>query len=318
MVGGMTARDADGLRGRALQAGSLQADALPADSLEADGLEADGLEGGTLRADTLRADILQKEQTFHDQWAAAIDVDGIRVADYFEACTAPENRFIVQHLGNIQGQYLLDLGCGAGENSVYFALQGARCVAADYSPGMVEVALKLAQANGVTVEGCTVNAMAIAFPDNSFDIVYASNLLHHIPDPVAALREIHRVLKPGGKACFWDPLRHNPVINVYRRIATEVRTEDEMPLDIGLVQSVRSLFSQTYSDTFWIATLWIFLRFYLIERVNPNQERYWKKIISEHERLAPTYRRLEAVDRWLKKVPGLRRMAWNVAVVAVK
>lgn len=266
----------------------------------------------------MQDEILRKEQAFHDQWAAIIDVDGIRVADYFEACTAPENRFILRQLGDVRGKSLLDLGCGAGENSVYFATQGARCVAADYSPGMVEVALKLAETNQVQVEGRVVNAMAIDLPDNSFDIVYASNLLHHLPDPTAALKEMHRILKPGGKACFWDPLKHNPVINVYRRIATKVRTEDETPLDINLVNCVRSLFSQTEYDTFWIATLWIFLRFYLIEKVDPNQERYWKKIILEHARLDKDYRRLEKVDRWLKRLPLMKRFAWNLAVVATK
>ena len=266
----------------------------------------------------MQDDILQKEQQFHDQWAAVIDVDGIRVADYFEACTAPENRFILQQLGDLHGKYLLDLGCGAGENSVYFATKGARCIAADYSPGMVDVALKLAAANQVQVEGKVVNAMAIDFPDNTFDIVYASNLLHHIPDPRLAIQEMYRVLKPGGKACFWDPLKHNPVINVYRRMATEVRTEDETPLDITIIDFVRSRFAATHYDTFWLATLWIFLRFYLIEKVNPNKERYWKKIILEHDRLKPDYQRLETLDGVLKKLPLMKRFAWNLAVVATK
>lgn len=261
---------------------------------------------------------LERERQFHDAWASAIDVDGIQVADYFEACTAPENRFILKHMGDIKGKRLLDLGCGAGENSVYFAKKGAWCVASDYSPGMVEVALKLAAANGVQIQGRTMNAIALDCPDNTFDFVYASNLLHHLPDPRAAILEMHRVLKPGGKACFWDPLSHNPIINVYRRIATKVRTEDETPLDIGIVNFVRSHFSQTAYDTFWLASLWIFLRFYLIEKVDPNQERYWKKIIVEQARLEPEYRRLEKVDEILKKIPLMKRFAWNLAVVAIK
>src|SRR4028119_932885 len=101
---------------------------------------------------------LARERQFHDAWAAAIDVDGIRVADYFEACTAPENRFILQQMGDVRGKKLLDLGCGAGENSVYFAKKGALCVASDYSPGMVEVAMQLAAANSVEIEGRTMNA----------------------------------------------------------------------------------------------------------------------------------------------------------------
>ena len=261
---------------------------------------------------------LAKERKFHDDWASTIDVDGIRVADYFEACTAPENRFILKQMGDITDKYLLDLGCGAGENSVYFAKKGARCVASDYSPGMVEVAVKLAETNGVKIEGKVMDAMALEFPDNTFDVVYASNLLHHLPNPKLAIREMHRVLKPGGKACFWDPLRHNPIINVYRRIATKVRTEDEMPLDINLVNFVESLYSQTNYDTFWLASLWIFLQFYLIEKVDPNQERYWKKIIIEQERLKPLYLRLEKLDFLLKKLPLMKRFAWNLAVVAIK
>jgi ubiquinone/menaquinone biosynthesis C-methylase UbiE len=266
----------------------------------------------------MQDDLLQREQDFHDQWASTIDIDGINVRDYFEACTAPENRFILRQLGDVRGKYLLDLGCGAGENSVYFSKLGANCVASDYSPGMVDVALKLADRNGVQVEGRVINAMDIDFPDNTFDIVYASNLLHHIPEPEITIREIHRVLKPGGKMCFWDPLKHNPVINVYRKMATEVRTEDETPLDLNIVQFVRSLYTQTSYDTFWIATLWIFLQFYLIEKVNPNQERYWKKIILEQHRLEKTYRRLERLDKFLKKLPLMKRMAWNLGVVATK
>lgn len=266
----------------------------------------------------MREDIFDKEKRFHDQWASTIDVEGIKVKDYFEACTAPENRFILRHMGDIRGKLLLDLGCGAGENSVYFAKKGALCVASDYSPGMVEVALQLAAANNVKIQGRTMNAIALDCPDNTFDFVYASNLLHHLPDPHAAISEMHRVLKPGGKACFWDPLKHNPIINVYRRMATSVRTEDETPLDINIIDFVKSHFYQTTYDTFWLATLWIFLRFYLIEKVDPNKERYWKKIIIEQVRLAPQYRRLEKLDVILKKLPLMKRFAWNIAVVATK
>lgn len=260
---------------------------------------------------------LQREIEFHNHWAANIEIEGIDIDIYFQGSTCPENRFIVKHLGNIQGKRLLDLGCGAGENSVYFARQGAYCMATDISPGMVETTMKLANKYGIAIEGKVINAMNIDFPDNSFDIIYAANILHHV-NPQQALEEMYRVVKPGGKVCFWDPLRHNPIINIYRQIAKEVRTEDEMPLDIVIVDYIRKLFSEVKYDTFWLISLWIFMQFYLIERVNPNQERYWKKIIYEEARLRPLYYRLERIDKLVKSLPFMKRFAWNIAVVATK
>jgi len=52
--------------------------------------------------------------------------------------------------------------------------------------------------------------------------------------------------------------------------------------------------------------------------VHPNEERYWKKIILEEERLEPEYSRLEGLDGFLKQLPLMKRLAWNLAVVATK
>ena len=260
---------------------------------------------------------LLREQRFHDQWAMSIRIEEIDVDVAFEGSTAPENRFIRACLGDLSGKYLLDLGCGAGESSVYFARQGARCVAGDFSYGMLCAAKKLAQKYGVDIDTRMINATNLEFANDTFDIVYASNILHHV-DADKALHEIHRVLKPGGFACMWEPLKHNPIINVYRRIATEVRTEDEKPLSIFFVDKVKNVFSEVIYDTFWLSTLWILLRFYLIERVHPNKERYWKKILAEEFRLRRTYFRLERFDYILKKIPLMRRLAWTLAMVAKK
>lgn len=257
------------------------------------------------------------ERAFHNRWASQIDDDAIDVMVAFEGSTAPENRFILSSIGDVRGKYILDLGCGAGENSVYFSHKGARCVATDWSPAMVEVARRLAARYSVDIRTRTMNATEIDFADETFDIVYASNLLHHV-DTDAALKEIHRVLKTGGLACMWDPLKHNPVINIYRRIAKDVRSSHEHPLDINIVERIKAMFTEVKYDTFWLVTLWIFLRFFLIEGVNPNRERYWKKIMYEEPRLRNNYLQLEKLDRRLKKIPFLKRYAWNIAIVARK
>jgi len=267
--------------------------------------------------DKSTADTLARERQHHDQWASDIDIDKVLVRESFEASTAPENRFILNKLGSLEGKTLLDLGCGAGENSVYFSLNGARCIATDYSAGMLDTTQLLARKYGVEIETKCMNAEDIEFPDNTFDCVYAANLLHHVR-PATTLQEMHRVCKPGGRVCFWDPLKHNPVINIYRLMASKVRSKDEMPLSIGFVKNVEELFTEVSYETFWFFTLWIFLRFYLIEGVSPNKERYWKKIIYEEPRLRSTYKRLERLDCYLKKIPFVERYAWNIAVVATK
>ncbi|HVZ21708.1 MAG TPA: hypothetical protein VG871_11630, partial [Vicinamibacterales bacterium] len=65
------------------------------------------------------------EREFHDQWAATIDPASVDVRAFFEAETSPEPRWLLEQLGELKGRRVLDLGTGAGEAAVYFALLGA-------------------------------------------------------------------------------------------------------------------------------------------------------------------------------------------------
>ena len=107
--------------------------------------------------------VLEKEKMHHDKWASEIDVAAIDVVRNFEASTVPENRFILDNIGEIKDKRILDLGCGAGESGVYFALKGGQCVSTDYSPIMMETARKLAEKYGVTVDLHVMNAMGDRF-----------------------------------------------------------------------------------------------------------------------------------------------------------
>lgn len=254
------------------------------------------------------------EERFHDEWGKRIDPDEVPVIETFEACTAPENRFIMNWLGDVRGLRVLDLGCGAGEAAVYFALRGAEVTAVDLSADMLEVARRVARRYGVTVRCRQQNAELLDFGDGSFDVIYAANLLHHV-NTDRCLAEVCRLLTPEGRFVCWDPLRHNPIINLYRRMAVAVRTEDESPLDIRDLEVFGRHFRQVDHRCFWLAGLWIFMKFFLIDRVHPSKDRYWKKIIVEAGRLRGTYRWLAAVDELLiRGLPWLQRMCWNLVV----
>lgn len=255
------------------------------------------------------------EEIFHDDWADSINPDHVMVDEFFEACTSPENRMILKKLGNVCGKRILELGCGAGEASVYFAKQGADVVATDISNGMLKLVAEVANRHNVAVQTSKCLSDDLPFEDGTFDIVYAANLLHHV-ELEPTLVEVRRVLKKGGVFVCWDPLAHNPLINIYRSMATEVRTDDEHPLKISDLGRFRAFFPVVEYDATWLLTLWIFLRFYLVERVDPNKERYWKKILVEYERLDKTYRRLERCDRWLlHRFPFLKRYCWNIVII---
>lgn len=267
---------------------------------------------------TEKEELLRREEEFHDQWADSIDIQEVKVDEFMTACTAPENRWILSQMGNIKGLRILELGCGAGEASVYFAKQGAHAVATDLSGGMLRVVEKLASLHGVHVETKKSSANEIDFPDNSFDIVYAANLLHHV-DIEKCLIEVNRVLKKGGKFMSWDPLAHNPAINIYRKQAMDVRTEDEHPIRWKEIKLFKKHFKEVSYHCSWFFTLWIFIRFKFIEKIDPNKERYWKKIINEHQRLEKTYNRLERFDRiFLGIFPFFKAWCWNISFKCVK
>jgi 2-polyprenyl-3-methyl-5-hydroxy-6-metoxy-1,4-benzoquinol methylase len=255
-----------------------------------------------------------KEAAFHDDWAASTDLADINVREAFEAVTAPENRYILSRMGDLRGKKILDIGAGLGESSVYFALQGAEVTTLDISPKMVDLAIRLGQAHGVKLKGIVSAAESLNVPDENYDFVYIANLLHHVTDRDRLMRQVRAALKPGGKFFSWDPIAYNPVINIYRRMATKVRTEDEAPLTWQDIRLMRKYFQDVTHREFWITTLVIFLKYYLIDRVHPNEDRYWKRILKERPEKLGWFKALQAIDAVLTRLPLIKRLAWNMVI----
>jgi SAM-dependent methyltransferase len=111
------------------------------------------------------------------------------------------------------GLRVLDLGCGGGRHAFEVLRRGADVVAFDQDADELKsVAAMFAAMETAgeappeaTAETVTGDALAMPFPDASFDRVIAAEVLEHIPDDMAAMREIHRVLKPGGVAAVTVP-----------------------------------------------------------------------------------------------------------------
>lgn len=269
-------------------------------------------------SDSYNPHILEREKQFHDRWALDTSLERIPVREVFESPVAMENRFILQQLGPLAGKKLLDLGVGLGESSVYFATQGAEVTAVDVSPEMVDLTVRLGQQYGVTIKGIVSGGEDLPLESDTYDVVYSANTLHHVSDRKRFFEQIHRVLKPGGRFFTIDPLVYNPIISVYRRMATEVRTLDESPVSFRTLRLARRYFVNLRHREFWIASLALFLKYYLVDRVHPNQDRYWKRIYKESPDSLWWWYPLRSLDTVLSRIPLIRALAWNIVIFGEK
>jgi SAM-dependent methyltransferase len=109
------------------------------------------------------------------------------------------------------GELVVDVGCGVGIDGSRFLEGGARYVGVDQSEVAVRTtrrSLDLLGLKGVVVQG---DATALPIASATADFVYSNGVLHHFPDTAAAVREIHRVLRPGGQCLVM--LYHRPSFN---------------------------------------------------------------------------------------------------------
>lgn len=260
------------------------------------------------------SEVHAREATFHDEWASSTPVVDVRVRECFESPTAMENQFVLKKMGPLSGKRLLDVGAGLGESSVYFALQGADVTMIDISPQMIEKACEVGRRHGVELQGRAAVGEDLPVNDATFDIVYVANTIHHVTNRERLFAEIRRVLKPGGRFFSIDPIAYNPAINVYRRMANQVRTEDESPLTRADLRLARYFFPDVRCRMFWMTTLTLFAKYFLVDRIHPNQDRYWKRILTESKSSLWWWYPLKAIDSVLTRLPGARWWSWNVVL----
>jgi len=99
-----------------------------------------------------------------------------------------------------RSQKVLEIGCGLGTDGAQFAEAGADYTGVDLTDAAVELARRRFELFGLSGKFQTADAENLDFADESFDLVYSHGVLHHTPDTAKAVKEVHRVLRPGGRA----------------------------------------------------------------------------------------------------------------------
>lgn len=122
-----------------------------------------------------------------------------------------------------RGKRVLEIGCGCGSEAERFARAGASYTAVDLTNAAVSITQRRFQLNGLN--GCFTQGDAenLPFADGSFDVVYSHGVLHHTPDTPKTIREVHRVLAPGGRALIMLYYQNSFNYQVNLRIVRRLR-----------------------------------------------------------------------------------------------
>lgn len=162
---------------------------------------------------------IQEQASFGDEVRSGLDSDALpayatMLSAFHRAC-APELRAIVAELPIEPGSRALDMACGDGVYSVWLAEQvGAtgHVVGVDIAPAYLELAQKHAGTCGAAeqISFQTGDISDLPFADDEFDLAWCAHSFYSLPDPLAALRELRRVVRPGGVVAILenDTLHH--------------------------------------------------------------------------------------------------------------
>lgn len=196
-----------------------------------------------------------------------------------------------------QSKVYLEYGCGMDKDnrSTKLARKGAKVHGIDISDYAIDHLTKEAQKENLDIDYQVMNAEDMTYPDNYFDVIYGTGILHHL-DLEKSYNSISKKLKEDGTAIFIEPLGHNPLINGFRNKTPDIRTDDEHPLLVPDFKLAKAYFKEVDMQYFYLTTLGVPLLF----KKNPP-----KSLINF----------CNTIDKGIfTLLPFMRKYAWQVVV----
>lgn len=247
-----------------------------------------------LETNQVDQDRKRRERDFHNR---RFSEDSREVASRFYSVVGASNSYYRNLARQVsRGKRVLEYGCGPGAVTPMLAREAALVAAIDISDVAVLEARKQTNSAGeARAVYCVMDAEKLGFAAGSFDAVCGRAILHHL-NVERSLEEVARVLREDGVAIFYEPLGHNPVINLYRKLTPAIRTADEHPLVRRDFMIARKFFGRVDVRFFGLFSLLA---------VPFRGTAFFDGLV----------RALDAVDRAAFCLPGLRWWAWTCVFV---
>ncbi|MBC8179695.1 class I SAM-dependent methyltransferase [candidate division KSB1 bacterium] len=178
------------------------------------------------------------EIEFHDYKAKTIHAESM----YNQGAIEEPYKKMMTIVGDLQGKKILDLGCGIGWASVDYAMKGASVIGLDISMELIKRAKLLVRNKNLKSKIYFVQGSGEYLPfKKKFDLVTGVAILHHL-DFKRTVQTLKKTLRANGRCIFMEPLDHNPAIKLFRLLTPKRRTEDEKPLTMDLITSIKNDF----------------------------------------------------------------------------
>ncbi len=237
---------------------------------------------------------LKKEAEFHNKRFGQEKDLRASLGKYYSINKIVNDKYFEIIKNNSKGKKLLEYGCGNGFNIKKWMDYGAKPYGIDISEDGIKKSKKIVKPYKIDKNFSVMNAESTSFNNNFFDIIVGTGILHHL-NLKKSYKELSRITKNDGICVFVEPLGHNPLINLFRKLTPQMRTEDEHPLMSKDIELAKKYFNEVSTSYFILFSL-LAVPF----RNNP----VFNGLLSV----------LNLLDRLLFKLPFVKKYAWMVVI----